>query len=39
LIGAGIFGAIGTLVFLYLPGMRDGERQPSFTASVSHKSS
>ncbi len=34
LIGAGIVGAVGTFVFLYLPGMRDTERDEEFTLSL-----
>lgn len=36
LIGAGVLGALGTIVFLFLPGMRDTERGPS-PAAVHHK--
>jgi len=36
LIGAGVLGALGTIVFLFLPGMRDTERGPS-PATVHHK--
>jgi DHA3 family tetracycline resistance protein-like MFS transporter len=38
LIGAGLLGAFGTIVFLFLPGMRDTERDASF-AGLRHKSS
>lgn len=36
LIGAGVLGALGTIVFLFLPGMRDTERGLS-PAAVRHK--
>ncbi len=34
LIGAGLLGAVGTLVFLFLPGMRDTEEDEAFSASL-----
>lgn len=32
LVGAGVIGAVITLAFLFLPGMRDGERRPETVA-------
>ena len=37
LVGAGLLGAIGTIAFLFLPGMRDPERSIS-PAALGHKS-
>jgi DHA3 family tetracycline resistance protein-like MFS transporter len=36
LVGAGLLGALGTIVFLFLPGMRDTERDPVL-AGLRHK--
>lgn len=36
LVGAGLLGALGTIVFLFLPGMRDTERDTSMSG-LTHK--